>query len=41
VLFGLDETGEVPTHFTFGAHGRLLSTTHHTPALEPATFGDA
>ena len=41
VLFGLDESGEVPTHFTFGAHGRLLSTTRHTPSLEPATFGDA
>ncbi|CAN7396624.1 MULTISPECIES: molybdenum cofactor biosynthesis F family protein [Microbacterium] len=40
VLFGLDESGEVPTHFTFGAHGRLLSTTLHTPELEPATFGD-
>ncbi|NUT91746.1 MAG: molybdenum cofactor biosynthesis protein MoaF [Saccharothrix sp.] len=24
-LFGLDETGTTPTHFTFGAHGRLLS----------------
>lgn len=41
VLFGTDETGSSQTHFTFGAHGRLLSTTHHTPALEPATFGDA
>jgi hypothetical protein len=39
VLFGLDDTGEVPTHFTFGAHGRLLSTTHHTEGLEPAHFG--
>ncbi|GAA2856762.1 molybdenum cofactor biosynthesis F family protein [Microbacterium arabinogalactanolyticum] len=41
VLFGLDETGEVPTHFTFGAHGRLLSMTQHTPELEPATFDEA
>ncbi len=41
VLFGLDETGTVPTHFTFGAHGRLLSTTHHAPELEPAFFGVA
>lgn len=40
VLFGLDESGEVPTHFTFGAWGRLLSTTHHTPELEPASFGE-
>lgn len=39
VLFGLDESGEVPTHFTFGAHGRLLSTTHHGSGLEPASFG--
>lgn len=38
VLFGLDETGEVPTHFTFGAHGRLLSVTHHGAGLEPALF---
>lgn len=41
VLFGLDETGEVPTHFTFGAHGRLLSTTHHAAELEPAFFEEA
>ncbi len=40
VLFGLDETGELPTHFTFGAYGRLLSTTHHAPELEPAFFGE-
>ncbi|MFC9840929.1 MoaF C-terminal domain-containing protein [Rhodococcus sp. NPDC127530] len=26
-LFGLDETGELPTHFTFGAVGELLSHT--------------
>lgn len=39
VLFGLDETGEVPTHFTFGAWGRLISVTHHAPELEPAYFG--
>lgn len=40
VLFGLDESEEVPTHFTFGAHGRLLSTTRHAPELEPASFGE-
>ncbi|MEJ2858810.1 MULTISPECIES: MoaF C-terminal domain-containing protein [unclassified Saccharothrix] len=28
-LFGLDEAGTTPTHFAFGAHGRLLSTTIH------------
>lgn len=39
VLFGLDETGEVPTHFTFGANGRLISTSHHSAGLEPAEFG--
>ena len=38
VLFGLDETGEVPTHFTLGAHGRLISVSHHAPGLEPAAF---
>ena len=36
VLFGLDESGEIPTHFTFGAHGRLLSTTVHPDAFDPA-----
>ncbi|ONI76042.1 molybdenum cofactor biosynthesis protein MoaF [Actinosynnema sp. ALI-1.44] len=36
-LFGLDESGEHPTHFTFGAHGRLLSTTVHPDALDPAS----
>ncbi|MDR6866205.1 hypothetical protein J2Y69_000797 [Microbacterium resistens] len=41
VLFGLDESGEVPTHFTFGAWGRLISVTSHTPELEPASFGQA
>ncbi len=41
VLFGLDESGEVPTHFTFGAHGRLLSVTHHAQGLEPALFEEA
>lgn len=40
VLFGLDESGEVPTHFTFGAHGRLISVTHHGAGLEPALFGE-
>ncbi|GAA1974031.1 molybdenum cofactor biosynthesis F family protein [Amycolatopsis minnesotensis] len=36
VLFGLDGTGEVPTHFTFGAHGKLLSTTVHPAEYDPA-----
>ncbi|WP_166346528.1 molybdenum cofactor biosynthesis F family protein [Phytoactinopolyspora limicola] len=36
VLFGLDSTGQAPTHFTFGAWGRLLSTTVHPPGLDPA-----
>jgi hypothetical protein len=36
VLFGLDATGEQPTHFTFGAHGRLLSTTVHPAGFDPA-----
>jgi hypothetical protein len=36
VLFGLDESGTVPTHFTFGAHGRLLSNTVHPASYDPA-----
>ncbi len=36
VLFGLDESGEVPTHFTFGAYGRLLSNTVHPAPFDPA-----
>lgn len=36
VLFGLDESGEVPTHFTFGAYGRLLSNTVHPAEFDPA-----
>jgi hypothetical protein len=36
VLFGLDETGQVPTHFTFGASGRLLSNTVHPAEADPA-----
>jgi hypothetical protein len=36
VLFGLDESGTVPTHFTFGAHGRLLSATVHPAEYDPA-----
>ncbi|GAA3849155.1 molybdenum cofactor biosynthesis F family protein [Saccharothrix violaceirubra] len=36
VLFGLDETGTTPTHFTFGAHGRLLSDTIHPEQYDPA-----
>lgn len=36
VLFGLDETGEVPTHFTFGAWGRLISVTVHPDEYDTA-----
>ncbi|MFC6354711.1 molybdenum cofactor biosynthesis F family protein [Luethyella okanaganae] len=36
VLFGLDESGTTPVHFTFGAHGRLISTTVHPEPYDPA-----
>ena len=36
VLFGEGEAGHGPTHFTFGAHGRLLSTTVHPVEYDPA-----
>ncbi|EOD57210.1 MoaF C-terminal domain-containing protein [Amycolatopsis vancoresmycina] len=36
VLFGLDATGEQPAHFTFGAHGQLLSMTAHPAEFDPA-----
>lgn len=39
VLFGLDQTGRLPTHFTFGAFGRLLSNTVHPAGLDPADGG--
>ncbi len=35
-LFGLDESGSGTTHFTFGAHGRLISTTLHPAQYDPA-----
>lgn len=35
-LFGLDETGSRSVHFTFGAFGRLLSTTLHPDRYSPA-----
>ncbi|GHG03748.1 MULTISPECIES: molybdenum cofactor biosynthesis F family protein [Amycolatopsis] len=38
-LFGLDQTGQDTTHFTFGAFGRLLSTTVHPAHLDPAQPG--
>jgi hypothetical protein len=37
-VFGLDEAGEKPTHFTFGAVGELLS---YTPAERPRVDGPA
>lgn len=36
VLFGRDEAGTGQTHFTFGAHGRILSTTVHPAEYDPA-----
>lgn len=41
VLFGLDESGATPTHFTFGAYGRLLSNTVHPAEYDPAGPGVA
>jgi len=35
-LFGRDEAGTGVTHFTFGAHGRLMSTTVHPAQYDPA-----
>ncbi|PKV95140.1 molybdenum cofactor biosynthesis protein F [Amycolatopsis echigonensis] len=35
-LFGLGEDGTTPTHFTFGAYGRLLSNTVYSPDYDPA-----
>lgn len=36
VLFGAGEDGAAPAHFTFGAHGRLLSNTVHPAQFDPA-----
>lgn len=36
VLFGLDQSGTTPTHFTFGANGRLVSDTSHSAQYDPA-----
>lgn len=36
VLFGRDGSGEGRSHFTFGAHGRLLSNTIHPAQFDPA-----
>lgn len=36
VLFGEGEDGGTPTHFTFGAHGRLLSNTVHPAEYDPS-----
>lgn len=36
VLFGRDSSGEGTMHFTFGAHGRLMSTTVHPEQYDPA-----
>jgi len=41
VLFGVDEAGTGQTHFTFGAHGRLLSNTVHPDVYDPALRGEA
>jgi hypothetical protein len=40
-LFGLDGSGAGYVHFTFGAHGRLLSTTVHPHGFSPEEFGGA
>lgn len=37
-LFGLDQTEQETTHFTFGAFGRLLSNTVHPAETDPAQF---
>ncbi|MFI1918065.1 molybdenum cofactor biosynthesis F family protein [Nocardia sp. NPDC020380] len=34
-LFGLDETGRTPVHFTFGAYGRLLGAVVYPADLDP------
>ncbi|MGX5771639.1 molybdenum cofactor biosynthesis F family protein [Microbacterium trichothecenolyticum] len=36
VLFGEGEGNDAPTHFTFGAHGRLLSNTVHPTEYDPS-----
>ncbi len=36
VLFGESEQDQKPTHFTFGAHGRLISSTLHPAEYDPA-----
>lgn len=36
VLFGQDESGSGVTHFSFGAHGRLLSNTAHPVEYDPS-----
>ncbi|MEZ3159333.1 molybdenum cofactor biosynthesis F family protein [Microbacterium sp. BWT-B31] len=36
VLFGADEGGGIAAHFTFGAHGRLLSQTVHPAHYDPS-----
>lgn len=35
-LFGLDESGRTPVHFTFGAHGRLLGAVRYPAEYHPA-----
>ncbi|AJT41307.1 MoaF C-terminal domain-containing protein [Psychromicrobium lacuslunae] len=35
-LFGWDESGSLPVHFSFGAHGKLISVTIHPDPYEPA-----
>ena len=36
MLYGLDATGEAALQFTFGAYGRLLSSTVHPEQFDPA-----
>lgn len=41
VLFGESETGERPTHFTFGAYGQLLSRTVHAAVYDPSLTSES
>ena len=39
MLFGADDDGSGQLHFTFGAHGRLLSNTVHPSGYDPSRTG--